>query len=124
VTKHRTRPCSNCPFLIEGGVRLHPERSAELIEAFEGDGHFHCHKTIDYSEGGGRVTGESQECAGSMILQVREQGQPSQLARVAERIGLLDGAELDRLAEDPNNEVGVFSCYDDFREANERGLRL
>ena len=41
------RPCVNCPFLREGGIRLTEERARELAEnAVSRDGvRFYCHKS-------------------------------------------------------------------------------
>lgn len=44
------RPCDNCPFRKEGGIRLHPGRAREIARGqIDNPGMtFPCHKTVDY----------------------------------------------------------------------------
>ena len=112
--KWPTKPCDNCPF-IRNGIKLHPGRVEELGDTLRRDGHFHCHKTVDYS-GDEPSTADAVGCAGFTILQARENGAPGQLARVMERIGVLDYEALNEQIE--NNE-DVYSDLDECMTAHE-----
>ncbi len=63
------------------------------------DRDFKCHKTVDYSgdDGEGRVTSDSMICAGFAIIAETE-GMPTQMMRIAGRIGLYNPSELDMSA--------------------------
>lgn len=96
-----TKPCDNCPFRIEGGIRLHPERAREIANCFvqEPGATFPCHKTVDYSEadedGEAPMTRDNQMCAGGLILS-EHFGRPNNMLRMAMRLGLYDPDKLDR----------------------------
>lgn len=90
-----TTPCGECPFLskFEHGFTL-----AKLREF--ADGVFHCHQTGDLDEESGdyvRST-RSQACAGALIFCERR-GTPSQMMRIAERLGVYDRRKLDMEAD-------------------------
>lgn len=95
------RPCDNCPFRREGGVRhLAPERVAQIAGAMlDGQGAtFACHKTtIDVEDDDGvehRAAGpRSQHCAGALIF-AEKNGNANQPMRIAERLGLYDAKAL------------------------------
>lgn len=88
------RPCSNCPFRRQGGVRVANIDRAE--EVCGQDGMFPCHKTVDYSDDGdGKTTPSSKACAGSLIYQMKT-GQPNQMTRIAGRLGMFDPDKLDQ----------------------------
>lgn len=88
---HPPRPCNNCPFRREGGVRLYPARVCEIVEAVapnNGQGaSFACHKTTGAA--GTPVKGSMLECTGGLIFAYK-QGVTSQLTRIMERLGLVD----------------------------------
>lgn len=94
------RPCDNCPFRKEGGVRhLAPERVAQIAGAMlDSQGAtFACHKTtiaveIDGEEHQG-VGQRSQHCAGALIF-AEKNGNANQPMRIAERLGLYDAKAL------------------------------
>lgn len=87
-----TKPCNNCPFRSDKLFYLHPERVEEI--AF-GDGPFMCHKTVNYPDDDeGQVTDKSEHCAGLLIM-LEHMEQPSQIMRIAERLGMYDRHKLD-----------------------------
>lgn len=89
-------PCSDCPFLKEGGVRLGRDRMEEIARYTMSDHNsktFACHKTTG-AAGGKRVPPVKQShCAGALIF-CHKQGQRSQIHQVAERLGLYDSEKL------------------------------
>ena len=86
------KPCENCPFRSDKLFPLHPERIEEIAY---GNGEFACHKTVDYSgDGGGVVKEKSEHCAGLLIM-LEHMGQPHQLMRISERLGLYSRHTLD-----------------------------
>lgn len=92
-----TRPCADCPFL-----KVHERAySMKRLKEFASAGMFPCHKTAECQENeedgtstGYRATQESQACAGMLIFNERR-GQPNQMMRIAERLGLYDRTKLD-----------------------------
>ena len=100
------RPCNNCPFRVGNGEKFQL-RQDRLFEIGRGEG-FQCHKTVDYDVEDDEEPSRGsmpQECAGFMALRHRHED-PTQLMRIAERLGLLDCSQLD-----PKNEV-----YKNWRE--------
>jgi hypothetical protein len=96
-------PCKHCPFRSDIDPYLHPERAQEIAQTLLDGGSFHCHKTVDYTErddepederGQGRVTADSQQCAGALATMERG-GHIGQGARIAARLGLYDPDNLD-----------------------------
>jgi hypothetical protein len=93
-----TKPCSECPFRYDINGYLTEERAEEIVEALLRGATFSCHKTNDYGDEGEPIeTGDSQHCAGAMIL-LEHQEQPNQMMRISERIGFYDPAKLDMTA--------------------------
>lgn len=94
-----TRPCSNCPFLKEGGIRLSRARAKEIggMMLSRDGGTFPCHKTtVDTEDGEDRMVGsESLHCAGALIF-AEKQGFANQMMRIAERLGIYDASKLDK----------------------------
>lgn len=93
------KPCNDCPFLKKGGIRLHPARATEIMDAVTTNpgATFACHKTTvdDDSEGDRVVTMNSQHCAGALVF-AEKQGlidQP-QMNRIAMRLSLFDPSKL------------------------------
>lgn len=107
-----SRPCSNCPFLKDGGIRLHPARAKQLaLNAISMDGtRFPCHKSFE-AKGGydqeedlesedefRQIPTGTADCAGSFLLGLKHDAM-NQYHRIMHRIGALDpeaiqGAEL------------------------------
>lgn len=91
------RPCGNCPFLVEGGIRVYTERMDEIL-----DDHatFACHATVDYGseDDEGNITKHAgeQECVGRMIYKGQATGEhDDQMTRISRRLGLLDTEKLE-----------------------------
>jgi hypothetical protein len=115
-----SRPCSNCPFLKDGGIRLRPARAKELaMNALNWDGtRFPCHKSFEakggydqdgqdeFESSGGvtqmpltRIPTDTADCAGSFLMGWKHDQVLNQYHRICGRVGLLDpeaiqGAEL------------------------------
>lgn len=100
------KPCSNCPFLKEGGVRLTEDRAAEIAAAMlDSQGStFACHKTTidapDDEDGSGLMaaTPKSKHCAGALIF-AEKNGKANQMMRIAERLRMYDAGKLMAQAE-------------------------
>ena len=105
-----TAPCDNCPFLREGGVRVHPDfaRQLAMSRSHPHGGGFRCHKTNKlepvapgWDGGDPPDTGHPDagnypweyECAGGLIFGEKQGGIP-QMARIAERLGLYKRDQL------------------------------
>lgn len=108
------KPCDNCPFLKQGGVRLEPERALEIARyATDRQGAtFACHKTTRTVDGERKPTKDSQHCAGALIF-AEKQGFCNQANRIMERIGVYDASKLDRSTFDD-----VFDDETEMEEAN------
>ena len=106
-----TDPCPKCPFRNDIKPYLNAERVEEICEAES----FACHRTTisnDASEDGEmEQTEKSQMCAGYMILR-ENMDQPSQMMRIAERIGLYDRRKL-------NMKAPVYDGIDEMMEAQD-----
>ena len=86
----RTTPCAECPFRNDIEPYLREGRARSIATAIIKDSSFHCHKTVDYSgDNQGVVTADSEECAGSVIVQ-EKMGRANQAMRIAERLGWYD----------------------------------
>ncbi len=81
---HPSKPCNDCPFRREGGVRLSAERIRDITSAVapeDGNGEpFTCHKTTPKRQ--------RLHCAGALVLAFKL-GRPSQIARTATSLGLV-----------------------------------
>jgi hypothetical protein len=112
------RPCSNCPFLKEGGVRLTEARVSEIAGGMlSTQGHtFACHKTTSPSENGSDMleTKDSRHCAGALIFAEKNEN-ATQMMRIAERLGMYDPRKMmsDQAAVD-----SVFADLDEMLEHN------
>ena len=85
--KWRTeKMCDDCPF-AKSGAGLHLRKTLgrgrwrEILDSLRSDSHFVCHKTT--TETG---NGTNLDCAGSIEWQMKHNGQPSQFARIMERV--------------------------------------
>ncbi len=107
-----TNPCPKCPFRNDIKPYLNADRVEEICESDS----FACHQTTvanDCSDDGElEVTNKSQMCAGYMILR-EKMDQPSQMMRIAERIGLYKRKNL-------NMKAPVYEDVDEMMEAQEQ----
>ena len=89
-----TRPCDLCPFRNDSKrLYVEPDRLREFAS-----GEFCCHKTGESNDEEGTIEPheKSQHCAGALIF-LENVGQPHQMMRICERIGMYDpsGLEMD-----------------------------
>lgn len=110
------KPCDNCPFLKNGGIRLTADRTEEIAANMLSlaGGSFWCHKTTEPDEDGGSGP-DADHCAGALIF-AEKNGVATQAMRIAERLGLYKPEAL--MA---NTEV-VQSVFDSFEEMCETSL--
>lgn len=82
-----TRPCDNCPFRIEGGIRLRVSRAREIARSqTDSQGStFSCHKTVVGDDDEPRSRDE-QYCAGAIAYALNV-GTANQYLRIAGRMG-------------------------------------
>lgn len=100
------RPCAKCPFRTDVPGYLRRTRAVEIANGLI-RGTFACHETVDYSgESDGRETEKTHHCAGALIM-LEHMEEPSQMMRIAERIGCYDRTRLDMKAP-------VFTTAEDF----------
>lgn len=85
-----TEPCDSCPFL----TKMKRGFSIGRLREFS-FGAFPCHKTCDSSEDSGDFIANktSVACAGALIF-LEKRGAPSQMMRIAERLGFYDRRKL------------------------------
>lgn len=92
---HPRKPCDNCPFRRENGIRLHKHRVIEIVEQIAPANHqgssFSCHKTVNYEE---RDPKSELLCTGGLIFAYKQDAS-AQLTRIMERLGLVDQALVD-----------------------------
>lgn len=105
-----TRPCADCPFLREGGIRLRKSRAAEIAEGAIGpQGQtFACHKSTGV--GGQHKDGKQRHCAGALIFSEKNDA-PTQMMRICERLGMYDRRKLEGFDD-------VFDDVEEMVEAN------
>lgn len=112
------RPCSSCPFLRKGGVRLTDARIEEIAGGMLSTQGitFACHKTTVPSEDGleMRETKNSRHCAGALIFAEKNEN-ATQMMRIAERLGMYDPQKMmaDQTAVD-----SVFDSLDEMVKLN------
>lgn len=87
---NKTAPCDNCPFRSDKPFHLSKGRVRE-IQAGCVRGTFPCHKTTE--AGGCEDPKAETHCAGALILMEKLE-QPSQMMRIAERLGMYDRTKL------------------------------
>ena len=102
------RPCSNCPFRLEGGIQLEPGRLDGIIRDLLADdrGTFQCHKVV-YSSAGGtwdadgqyQPSGNEAMCAGAAAV-LMKRGRPTISMRVAFAMGVAKPDQWDHFAEE------------------------
>lgn len=104
-----TTPCPKCPFRADIPGYLTKSRVREIARSLE-RAEFPCHQT---TKQGDRVeTGKEIHCAGALIL-LEKLEQPSQMMRIAERLGMYDARKLDM-------EAPVFDSFEDMIAAQRR----
>ena len=114
MPKQLSKPCDNCPFRRDG-IKLRRERAEELADGLRADGHFYCHKTVDYNDdddGDGCSTKDSGLCVGALIAEIRDFGHMDQMGRIMGRVGALDVEGIYQQAE--AGEDAVVSDLDEF----------
>ena len=94
------RPCSNCPFLKDGGIRLTRQRTRDIAREFldPNGGTFHCHKTVERDDDGEETSSkDAQMCMGGVLFAYK-QGVANQMVRIGSRTGFdidaVTGGEL------------------------------
>lgn len=113
-------PCELCPFK-RGGLQLSKERAEELggqIVDVGGNGgrpDFPCHKTATEIDGEYIATDKSVHCAGALIF-AEKQDAPTQMMRIAERLGMYDRRKLDM-------DADVYDSLDEMIDAAAPGRR-
>ncbi len=109
------KPCKNCPFLKEGGIRLTRGRVNEIAGMMlaGGRGEFPCHKTTR-EDGDGELTEtpESRHCAGALIF-AEKHDRPTQMMRICERLRMYDRTKL----------VGFEDVFDSIQETRRTAVR-
>lgn len=96
-----TSPCPKCPFRNDIPGYLTPARVTEIERSLV-NAEFPCHLTTnlddqDEDEQFYYPTGDEVHCAGALIL-LEKLERPSQMMRIAERIGMYDMRKLDMAA--------------------------
>jgi hypothetical protein len=87
------KPCSNCPFVRVGGVRLTASRIHEIAGGMLSNPgiEFVCHKTVRTTDDEEEAVANcdapgAQHCAGALIF-AEKNGHTTQMMRIAERTG-------------------------------------
>ncbi len=84
---HMTSPCSDCPFLKKGGIRLRTARVRELVK---NEGDFPCHKTVKRNGDGEWVKQHTASVCGGSLIFMDKIDQPNQMMRIAQQLGIYD----------------------------------
>jgi hypothetical protein len=107
------RPCPRCPFRANIEAYITGKRAEEIADGLRMGGEFYCHETVHYdSEETDEEMdfytprGDEKHCAGALIV-MENGGEPSQMMRITERLGLYDASKLDR-------DSPVYSDLDEF----------
>lgn len=85
-----TRPCDNCPFRTDIEPYLTKARAREIVAALD-RGTFSCHKTTGVC---GQKPAKETHCTSALIM-LEHINRPSQMMRIAERLGMYDRTKLD-----------------------------
>lgn len=97
------RPCSQCPFRIDGdAVNLSPGRKEQIIEKLLSGEHatFHCHKTVYRSDGrnhdedGNFIPVDVAHCPGAAAI-CRKFGRDTTVVQIASRWGYISNEHYD-----------------------------
>jgi hypothetical protein len=109
-----TTPCAACPFRSDIRPFLRVARVREIERALVRS-EFPCHKTTQHDDEGEYVpTGQEVHCAGALIL-LEKEGRPSQMMRIAERLGMYDARRLDM-------QAPVYESFDAMVRAAKRAV--
>lgn len=116
------KPCNNCPFLREGGVRLHPLRVRDIAGGMLSSqgAEFACHKTTtkhtddDDKFGEDEAGPDSKHCAGALIFALKNDTM-TQMMRICHRIRAFDPETM--MADKPAVE-SVFDTFDEMFKKN------
>jgi len=93
-------PCKDCPFVKDSltNETLHENRLKDIVHDLENNGHFFCHKTIDYTKGehGEKFKPKqgNELCAGSLLYMKRE-GIDTQYLKVMRAMDQYDDSKLE-----------------------------
>ncbi len=101
-------PCAHCPFRSDVKPFLHPERVTEIYQGIP------CHQTTqveDDEDNNPILDGSEKTCAGFLIIREKNDD-PSQLMKIAERLGQYNAGELDM-------EALIYSNLDEMQKAYE-----
>lgn len=115
------KPCSNCPFLRKGGVRLMEFRVREIAGAMlDTQGTvFACHKTTpEDDDGEPRIMHSSRHCAGALIF-AEKNSTATQMMRIMERLNFYDAKKL---MKDKKTVARVFSTLKEMLAVNKKGF--
>lgn len=88
-------PCSDCPFLREGGIRLYPDRALAIATMMldEGaGGTFTCHQSAGLGRRR-RPKWKHSHCAGALLF-AEKHGRQTAFMQVAHRCGFYDPERL------------------------------
>jgi hypothetical protein len=108
------RPCAHCPFRHDIPGYLRGSRAREIAESLLNGGNFPCHETTvvvldDEGNEELRAASNSEHCAGALIM-LERMGQPNQMMRICERLGMYDMRKLD-MASPVFPRVGEFIAH-------------
>lgn len=108
-------PCASCPFGRgpESVRHLRGDRLQDIVQA----GGFTCHKTTEETG-----DGSERECAGFMIYKMANDG-PTQMMRIATRIGLMSEEVWDKLWEQADTGETVVTDWNELLDQHEKGER-
>lgn len=107
-----TSPCDNCPFRSDVKPYIRAARVVEIRQSLERS-EFPCHKTVEYDGDGESLRSRDEiHCAGALILLERE-GQPSQMMRISERLGMYDRSKL-------NMDAPVYESFEAMVKAHRK----
>ena len=91
------KPCEDCPFRNDKEHQrgwLGEDRASEIERSLSRHT-FPCHKTTKHDDDGNyQQRPKEQHCAGALIM-LEHMEQPSQMMRIAERLGMYDRAKLE-----------------------------
>lgn len=88
-----TSPCAKCPFRCDIKPYLRAGRVEEILRSLD-RAVFPCHETTEHNEEGSHVESDKEiHCAGALIL-LEKVNRPSQMMRIAERLGIYDRRKL------------------------------